>query len=107
MCYFIIKRSSFVLSDKYGFVERVFIVSNASMFAMHKVHPTGTTRSVFHSIQLPATVIETFAVDAKSDTIYFVDSKRNTLRKHDIFSLRTRTLGSISSATGNKYNFIA
>lgn len=104
MFYFMIK-DFFVLSDKYGFVERVFIVSNASMFAMHKVHPTGTTRSVFHSIQLPATVIETFAVDAKSDIIYFVDSKSNTLKKHDIFSLRTRTLGSISSATGN--NFIA
>lgn len=69
------------------------------MFAVHRLHSVDGQRSVLHSVQLPVTNIETFAVDTKTKTIYFVDSGGRSLKKHDIISLRTKTLTSVSSAT--------
>lgn len=69
------------------------------MFAMHKLHFSEGQSNVLHSVQLPTANIETFDVDAKSKTIYFVDSGSRSLKKHDITSLKTKTLTSTSSAT--------
>lgn len=69
------------------------------MFAMHKLHIVEGQRNELHSAQLPIANIETFDVDAKSKTIYFVDSGSRSLKKHDITSLKTKTLTSTSSAT--------
>lgn len=77
----------------------MFIVSNASMFAMHRLHFEEGQSSFLHSVQLPIANIETFDVDAKTKTIYFVDGGSRSLKKHDIVSLRTNTLTSVSSAT--------
>lgn len=85
--------------DRSYIVDGMFIVSNASMFAVHRLHSVDGQRSVLHSVQLPVTNIETFAVDTKTKTIYFVDSGGRSLKKHDIISLRTKTLTSVSSAT--------
>lgn len=83
----------------------MFIVSNASMFAMHKLHIVEGQRNELHSAQLPIANIETFDVDAKSKTIYFVDSGSRSLKKHDITSLKTKTLTSTSSATVTDLSF--
>lgn len=96
---FRIQSDFFFTSDKSYIVDGIFIVSNASMFAMHKLHIAEGQRSVLHSVQLPIANIETFDVDTKSKTIYFVDSGSRSLKKHDITSLRTKTLTSTSSAT--------
>lgn len=54
------------------------------MFAMHEVHSANGQSSKYVYVNIPSSIIETFAVDAKSDIIYFVDIKNNLLKKHDI-----------------------
>lgn len=76
----------------------MFIVSNASMFAVHRLHSVDGEKSALPSVQLPVTYIETFDVDTKTKTIYFVDSGSRSLKKYDILSLKIKTLTSTSSA---------
>lgn len=71
------------------------------MFAMHEVHSTSSQANNYNYIQIPNSLIETFAVDAKSDIIYFVDSNSGSLNKHDIISRQTSAIASVSSAKGN------
>lgn len=82
------------------FFKRGFIVNNATMFAMHEVHSANGQSSKYVYVNIPSSIIETFAVDAKSDMIYFVDIKNNLLKKHDIKSRQRSVLASISSARG-------
>lgn len=93
--------------DRSYIADGMFIVSNASMFAVHRLHSVDGQRSMLRSVQLPVANIETFDVDTKSKAIYFVDSGSRSIKKHDIISLRTKTLTSVSSATvkGNDLNF--
>lgn len=68
---------------------------------MHEVHSISGGRPVYHYRTLSNYVIETFAVDAKSDIIYFVDSGSNSLKRHDIISRQTSTLTTLTVAKGN------
>lgn len=90
-----------IFSDRSWFFERGFIVSNASIFAMHEVHSTSGQSDGYHYLSVSGDIIETFAVDSNSDIIYYADSRSNSLRKLDIFSQQASTIASISSAKGN------
>ena len=79
-------------ADQSWFHERGIIVSNDTMFAMHEVHSVSGQDRGYHYLEVSSAIIETFAVDANSDTIYFVNSKSNTLDKLDIISQQIRTL---------------
>ena len=71
------------------------------MFVMHEVNSiSGQERDYNYYLEVSSAVIETFAVDANSDTIYFVDSKTNTLDKLDIISQQIRTLVPITTGKG-------
>lgn len=71
------------------------------MFAMHEVHSTSDQANEYNYIQIPNNIIETFAVDAKSEIIYFVDSSSGLLKKHNIILRQISTIASVSSAKGN------
>lgn len=77
----------------------MFIVSNNSLIAMHKLHIAKNQGNVLHSLKLPVVNIETYVVDSKSKTIYFVDSGSRSLKKYDLITSRTTPLTSTSSAT--------
>lgn len=71
------------------------------MFAMHEVPSASSDANKYNYRRIPNNIIETFAVDAISDIIYFVDSSSGSLKKHDIISRKTSTIASVSSARGN------
>ena len=76
-------------------------MSNDTMFVMHEVQIiSGQERDYNYYLEVSSAVIETFAVDANSDTIYFVNSKTNTLDKLDIISQQIRTLVPITTGKG-------
>ena len=79
-------------ADQSWFHERGIIVSNDTMFAMHEVHSVSGQQRGYRILKVSSAIIETFAVNANSDTIYFVDSKSNSLDELDIISLQIRTL---------------
>lgn len=81
------------------FFERGFLVNNASMFVMHDVHSINGQSNRYNYRQISRN-IETFAVDVKSRTIYFVDSGNSLLKKHNIISQQESTVATISSAKG-------
>ena len=87
-------------ADQSWFHERGIIVSNDTMFAMHEVHSVSGQDRGYHYLEVSSAVIETFAVDANSDTIYFMDSKSNTLVKLDIISQQIRTLVPVLTGKG-------
>lgn len=89
------------------FFKRGFIVNNATMFAMHEVHSANGQSSKYVYVHIPSSIIETYAVDAKSDIIYFVDSGNNFLKKHDIKSRQNSVLTSVSSARDLNFDWIA
>lgn len=68
---------------------------------MYEVHATSNGPTVYHIISFTSYIIETFAVDAKSDFIYFVDTGNNSLKRYDIISRQTSTLTTLASAKGN------
>lgn len=68
---------------------------------MYEVHATSNGPTVYHIISFTSYIIETFAVDAKSDIIYFVDSGSNSLKRHNIISRQTSTLTTLTAAKGN------
>lgn len=76
------------------------------MFAMHEVHSANGQSNKYVYVNIPSSIIETFAVDAKSDIIYFLDSRNNVLKKHDIKSRQNSVLTSVSSARGTDYLYI-
>lgn len=76
------------------------MVNNATTFAMHEVHSANGQSHQYVYVHILSSIIETFAVDAKSDIVYFVDSGNSVLKKHDLRSRQTRVLTSISSAQG-------
>lgn len=92
-----------IFSDRSWFFERGVIVSNASIFAMHEVHSISGQPNEYHYISVSGDIIETFAVDSESDSIYYADSRSNSLKKLDIISQQTSTIASISSAKGNNF----
>lgn len=71
------------------------------MIVMHDIHSTSGIPSKYLKTNISSNNIETFAVDAKSDIIYFVDSRSTSLKKYNIITQRTSTLATISSARGN------
>lgn len=104
MCYgmvFFLVNSENLFQTPPPFYERGFLVSNASMIVMHDIHSTSGIPNKYLKVNIPSSIIETFAVDAKSDIIYFVDSESTSLKKYHIITQRTSTLASISSARGN------
>eukprot|EP00105_Crassostrea_gigas_P037659 XP_019921807.1 PREDICTED: low-density lipoprotein receptor-related protein 4-like isoform X2 [Crassostrea gigas] len=109
ICYegFILGSNNITCIDKSWIFERGFIVSNGSMFAMHEVHSASSDANKYNYRRIPNNIIETFAVDAISDIIYFVDSSSGSLKKHDIISRKTSTIASVSSARDLKFDWIA
>lgn len=95
-----IKTCLTIISDKSWFYERGFIVSNASLFAMHEVHSTSGQSNEYYHLSVSGDIIGTFAVDSNSDIIYYYDSRSNSLKKLDIISQQASTIASISSAKG-------
>ena len=91
-----------IFADNSRFFKRGFIVNNDTMFAMHEVHSVSGQESDYYYLEVPSAIIGTFAVDANSDTIYFVDSKNNTLDKLDIISQQISTLTPILTGKGEK-----
>lgn len=71
------------------------------MIVMHDILSTSGIPSKYLKTNILNSNIETFAVDAKSDIIYFVDSESTSLKKYNIITQRTITLASTSSARGN------
>ena len=71
---------------------------NESMFAIHEVHSVnGRETRRFLKMQ---SYVETFAVDAQSDYIYFLDSKNKFLKKLDMISTLSSTLAITPSGRG-------
>lgn len=68
---------------------------------MHEVHSISGGPPVYYNRTLSNSIIETFAVDAKSDIIYFVDSCSNSLKRHDIILQKTSTLTTLTAAKGD------
>lgn len=85
------------------FFKRGFIVNNATMFAMHEIHSANGQSSEYVYVHIPSSIIESFAVDANLDIIFFVDSENNLLMEHNINSRKNRMLTSVSSAKGINY----
>lgn len=77
------------------------------MFAMHEIHSANGQLSKYVYVHIPSSVIETFTVDAKLDIIYFVDSRNNVLKKHDIKSRQNSVLTSVFSAKGILFMYIS
>lgn len=73
------------------------------MIVMHDIHSTSGIPSKYLKTNISSSNIESFAVDAKSDIIYFLDSESTSLKKYDIITLRTSTIVSTSSARGNNW----
>uniref|UniRef100_A0A8W8MRC5 EGF-like domain-containing protein n=1 Tax=Magallana gigas TaxID=29159 RepID=A0A8W8MRC5_MAGGI len=94
-------------TDKSWFFKKGFIVSNTSVFAMHEVHSISGGPPVYYNRTLSNSIIETFAVDAKSDIIYFVDSGSNSLKRHDIILQKTSTLTTLTAAKDLIFDWIA
>ena len=87
-------------TERNRFFERGFLVNNESMFVMHEVHSLNGQQG---NRQLKMfSNIDTVAVDAKTDTIYFLDSRQNSLKKLDTISIKTSILTSSLSGTGNQ-----
>lgn len=92
--------NNFIFVESSPFFKRGFIVNNATTFAMHEVHSANGQSHQYVYVHILSSIIETFAVDAKSDIVYFVDSGNSVLKKHDLRSRQTHVLTSISSAQG-------
>lgn len=88
-------------SDASPFYEKGFIVSNASMFAMHEILSNDKMMQNYIFRYIPGNIIESFAIDSNLDIIYFVDGKSSSLKKFTIRSNQLNTLISISASTGN------
>lgn len=89
-----------LISVALPFFKRSFLVNNATMFAVHDVLSTNGQLNKYTYRQISRSIIETFAVDAKSNLIYFVDSKNGSIKKHDIISEEESIVATTSSAKG-------
>lgn len=89
-----------LISVALPFFKRSFLVNNATMFAVHNVLSTNGQLNKYIYRQISRSIIETFAVDAKSNLIYFVDSKNGSIKKHDIISEEESIVATTSSAKG-------
>ena len=73
------------------------------MFAMHDVRTiSGQEQSSFKYYKLFTTFAESSAFDAKSNIIYVLDSKDNSLKKENMVTLEERTLASTINGKGIK-----
>lgn len=88
-------------TERNRFFERGFLVNNESMFVMHEVHSLNGQQRKLRQLKMFSN-IDTVAVDAKTDTIYFLDSRQNSLKKLDTISIKTSILTSSVSGTGNQ-----
>lgn len=88
-------------TERNRFFERGFLVNNESMFVMHEVHSLNGQQRKLRQLKMFSN-IDTVAVDAKTDTIYFLDSRQNSLKKLDTISIKTSILTSSLSGTGNQ-----
>lgn len=70
---------------------------------MHDILQNGGQPNIDIYIHFPGNIIESFAVDANSDIIYFVDMESSSLKKYDIRSKQLSTLDSISTSRGNAF----
>uniref|UniRef100_A0A8W8MIS0 EGF-like domain-containing protein n=2 Tax=Magallana gigas TaxID=29159 RepID=A0A8W8MIS0_MAGGI len=89
------------------FFKRGFIVNNATMFAMHEIHSANGQSSEYVYVHIPSSIIESFAVDAELDIIFFLDRENNFLMEHNIKSRQNRMLTSVSSAKDLNFDWIA
>lgn len=89
------------------FYEKGFIVSNASMFAMHEILSNDKMMQNYIFRYIPGNIIESFAIDSNLDIIYFVDGKSSSLKKFTIRSNQLNTLISISASTDLIFDWIA
>lgn len=89
-----------IILDASPFYERGFIVSNDTAIAMHDILPNGGQPIEIIYIHVPGNIIESFAVDANSDIIYFLDMESSSLKQYDMRLKQLRTLDSISTSRG-------
>jgi hypothetical protein len=103
------EKYSFSTILKIGFVyisestwpnEAGFIVNNATTFSLFSVLSVNGRRGQISHLNVPSSVIETFAVDTNAHVIYYVDSKNRKLKEFNTINKRIRQLASISSAKG-------
>lgn len=90
-----------IILDASPFYERGFIVSNDTTFVMHDILPNGGQPNTNIYVHVPGNIIESFAVDANSDIIYFLDMESSSLKQYDIRIEQLSTLASISTSRGN------
>ena len=97
----------FFFTEKYRVFEKGFLVNNKWMFAMHEVNSVNGQQKGLRQLNMRSYIetitIETFAVDAKLNIIYFFDSG-HLLKKLDMISEETSTLISSFSGRGNFNN---
>lgn len=89
--------------DESPFYEKGFIVSNDTTFVMHDILVNGGQPNINVYIHVSGNIIESFAVDANSDIIYFLDMESSSLKQYDIRSEQLSTLDSISISRGNAF----
>lgn len=94
-------------TDASPFYEKGFIVSNASMFAMHEILSNDKMVQNYIFRYIPGNIIESFAIDSNLDIIYFVDGKSSSLKRFTIRSNQLNTLISISASTDLIFDWIA
>ena len=70
------------------------------MFEMREVHSISGQLSGSLAVEIPSAIIETFAVDANSYKIYFVDSKTKTLDELDLIFGEVFILAPIPTGKG-------
>lgn len=103
----LILKYTFFFTEKYRVFEKGFLVNNKWMFAMHEVNSVNGQQKGLRQLNMRSYIetitIETFAVDAKLNIIYFFDSG-HLLKKLDMISEETSTLISSFSGRGNFNN---
>ena len=79
----------------------MFIVGNGTTFAMHHVRTISGPKKYNFKYYIPFTrFAETSAFDAKSDIMYVLDSKDNSLKTGNLLTLEERTLASTVHGKG-------
>ena len=87
-------------TDKSQFYEKGFIVHNLSTIAMHEVSSINGQEGKQFLMKMSSFMIGGLAVDANADTIYFIDSKSDSIKGLNMITGQVGTLTYVSSGSG-------
>ena len=89
-----------IITERSWLFKRGFLVSNGTMLVMHEIHSSSGHQIDVKVRLFRSNAIETFAVDSKSDMMYFITRYNSSLIQYDIISSQMRQLILISNGKG-------